>query len=99
MIVKDKNKTLNKSYEISDKVFNLMKKEAIEFHSDDNDPAEHVYLFLHVLARINSLMLLTLEGYGKTYAIEKMTIDYAKECVDEIVKEYLKVYKEKNNEN
>lgn len=98
MIVKDRKKTMEKCYEISNKLLDLIQKEALSFYTDDNDPAEHIYLFMHVLARVNFLILITLEGYGGTYGIEKLTTNDTRKIVNFMIDEYLKIYEENNND-
>lgn len=72
MIVENKTATLDKANDISNKLINLMIAEMKDFNCDD-DPAEHIYLALHILGNIVAKISFSLKNYGDIYGIDNLT--------------------------
>lgn len=93
MIVQDKVATMHKAHEVSAKIISMITNETKDFTCED-DPAEQIYLACHILGSLTAKILISLEGYGKIYAIPNLTIASIKEWTDLIAREHLK-----NNEH
>jgi hypothetical protein len=91
MIVKDKEATIRHAEDISNDVLQVFLKASEQQNSDIEpfDPAEQIYLFIHSLAKINAKIILSLEGYGKIYAIPGLDKPIIRKWLDEIVDEII----------
>lgn len=89
MIVKDKQKTIERSNDISKKIITLIQNESLAYDYHD-DPAEITYLNIHVLGNLISKMCIVLERYAEIYVIEKMDRKRVYEWIKMISREYLK---------
>jgi hypothetical protein len=94
-IVKDKVVTIHKAHEISNLLLQTIQKESLDFASPD-DPAELIYLNVHVAGALLAKMCILLEGYGQTYAIPNMRLDMLKEWIVIIASEYLEEHLEEH---
>lgn len=94
MIVKDKIASIVKAHEISNMLLDVVKKECIEFGHED-DPAEQIYLNIHVVADFAYKMYSLLEGYGQTYGVPNLKIDTINEWFETIIDEKLPHLKRK----
>lgn len=93
MIVENKDLTLQKANDIANNLLQFIGKESKEFNCED-DPAEHIYLMLHIAAILNSKICMVLEEQGKTYGIDKLTCQAVKSWIEAIGEEYLDANKE-----
>lgn len=91
MIIKDKELTLKEANNIADLLMKIIRKKITKFNTDD-DPAEHIYLILHTLSNLHAKMLISLSGYGETYAIEHLSVDLLKKWIEKITIEYMDGY-------
>ena len=101
MIVQDKVASLTKAFDISSKILSFMAREIKKFASDD-DPAEKIYLACHIVGHLNAKVLISLDGYAQTYAIEDLNTEKLKEwtgiITNEYIEEYIKTEADKENE-
>lgn len=88
MIVKDKIASIVKAHEICNMLLEVVKKECIEFGHED-DPAEQIYLNVHVVGDFMYKMCVLLEGYGQTYGIPTLTHSALKKWIMLILDEHL----------
>lgn len=90
MIVKDKVASIKKAFDICDKLIEVIKHETVEFECDD-DPAEQIYLVIHIVASLESSIIKMLESYGLTYGIENLSAIEMKSWIESLVMEYMQM--------
>lgn len=90
MIIKDKAQTLAKADALSSQIVRLIAEESKAYAPDD-DPAEQIYLACHTLGALQAKILLSLDSYGKIYAIEKLDIKTLQKWIKVITDENLKL--------
>lgn len=85
-IVKDKVASIVKADEVATLLADTIKQEANAFDCDD-DPAEFIYLSVHIMGSLLAKMLVSLEGYAHTYGIQNLTVKAIQEWVKVVTKE------------
>ena len=90
MIVKKQKETIEKAAEIGTKVVGLISKE-ISIYGCEDDPAESIYLSVHILGNLLAKVYLSLENYGEIYGIPNLTIKSLKEWINTIADEHIKI--------
>jgi len=96
MIVKDSISSLEKVADIVKKIIvEIIPAFTEEFKCDD-DPAEYIYLYLHIASFLNARISFLLQEYSKIYDI-KMDADSAYKIIDGFSKIYIDTYKRKEN--
>jgi hypothetical protein len=88
MIVEDKEKTIQKADEIAIEALKFISKQMEEYSCID-DPAEQVYLAVHTIGNLTARMCETLDGYSKTYGIERMDKKTVLKWINAIIKAYM----------
>jgi hypothetical protein len=95
MIVKDKVITLHKAHEVSNQLLEIIKTESQAFGANgDSEPAEIIYLNIHIVAALCYKMCILLEGYGQTYGIPHMRLDMLHEWLRIVTNEHLESHAE-----
>lgn len=89
-VVADKEKTLAKSNEIVIKLMDIIAKDTI-VNACVDDPAEYIYLMVHIASSINSMVVRILHGYGITYAIDNMSKDEIMKWINTATKEKIQM--------
>lgn len=97
MIVKDKEKTLTKADEIAVKIIDLIKDEVTTFECED-DPAEFIYLYVHIAGNVVAKICVILYLYSKIYAIPNVDPKSINEWIDATIKEYIPHYEAQADE-
>lgn len=92
-IVKDKKFTMDFAHEVTKKLIDVVCQEGKVFNVDD-DPAEHVYLILHVVGFFMSKMAMSLEGFAQIYGINGLTTEKSMEIMTDISKGQLNFVRE-----
>jgi histidinol dehydrogenase len=93
MIVADKVASLEKANEIASKLLSLIIEESKKFNCDD-DPAEQIYLGCHIIGSLLAKLSISLENFGKIYAIPNMTTKSINEWINLIAGEHILINKE-----
>ena len=89
--VKDKQKSLELALKLSKEIFYKMMKSIAKDSSDfEDDPAEHIYLTVHIVGMLSARIALLFDAYSKTYGIEKMTNEKVHEWITLIAMENIK---------
>jgi hypothetical protein len=94
-IVADKKSTLESANKIANILIEKMVGETKGFQTED-DPAEYIYISLHILGNIISKIIISLEGYSSIYGIDKLTSEFMQKFINEVSLEYMSVYKKTN---
>lgn len=89
MIVSDKEASLKKANEISNKILALIIEEIKNFSCDD-DPAEQIYLECHVVGNLLAKICISLENFGETYSIPNLSTKSINEWINIIAEENIK---------
>ena len=97
MIIEDKEDTITKAHEFSSELLKLISENTKTIVSVD-DPAEQIYFSCHVVASLLAKISISLEEYGKIYAIEFLNAEKIKEWINAIAKEYSEIWSDVNNE-
>lgn len=95
MIVKDPQKTIEYAHKFAIEVIDRIMKSNFEC---EDDPAEYIYLYVHICAKLTSLMLMTIEAYGNVYGMENLNHITIHGWINKLVKEYLDIKEKITNE-
>lgn len=90
MIVRDKKASIVKANEVASKIITMILQESESFIVEA-EPAENIYLAVHIVGNLISKICMSLEGFGKIYAIPNMNSKAIKTWIDLIAKEHLKL--------
>ena len=91
MIVSDKSATLEKADEISYKLVEIIANGSKEFECYD-DPAENIYLSVHILGNLIAKIAIALQSYGSDiYGIQQLNPETTVEWIAAIANEHIKV--------
>jgi hypothetical protein len=90
MIVRDKEKSIEQANYIADMIMDNLNESLLDFDQDGDDPAEHIYLVVHIIGNLIFKICFTLEGYGQVYGIKKMDKEMIKKWINTITEEYFK---------
>jgi len=88
MIVRDKTASILKADEAATKLLRMIRTECHDFNAED-DPAEQIYLGVHILGNLLAKMCVALSGYGETYAIANVMPEKTRDWILVISKEHL----------
>jgi hypothetical protein len=92
MIVENKEKAIETAFTISNRLIDLMKSEALNY-GEHADPAEQIYLHVHIISLLLSQMIIQLVNYGKIYGIDNLTLKSIKDWVETTTEEYIRYNK------
>lgn len=95
--MEETNKKLQEEAEmLSYKILDLIANDCKD-SKNIKSPGEHLYFYVHAIARINVKFILTLDGYAKVYGIEKLDKTVAKKWIDAITNELLELCEKEAN--
>lgn len=88
IIPENKQEIYEEAVVLSNSIMNLIMRECLK-STNTKEPSEQIYYVLHTIARVNVRAILSLDGFSKTYGIEKMDKNIINEWLNIITKELL----------
>lgn len=89
-IVKNQEEIYQRADEITNKILLNIKDISADAETPD-DPAESIYLLIHIISLLTAKVCVTLNGYGKTYGIDNFDIIAIREWIGRYTSTYLKL--------
>lgn len=91
MELEDKEEIREKADEITNKLFEVIKKESAA--EELQSPNQSVYLLVHIAALLNAKVCIATEGFGKSYDIENLNTSHVYDWIMSHTKTYISLLK------